>query len=51
MSKEERELLLLVVRWCYRLESSAAPDEEKQSHPGLKRLRELIAAIEIGRKR
>jgi hypothetical protein len=46
MTKDEREQLLLLADWCVTLESVAAPEEEKRNHPGLKRLRELIATVE-----
>lgn len=46
MTKDERTLLLTVANWCLQLESGAASEEEKRTHPGLKRLRELIAAVE-----
>jgi hypothetical protein len=46
VTKEERELLLLLAHWTLGLESGAATEEEKRTHPGLKRLRELIEAVE-----
>jgi hypothetical protein len=46
MTKEERELLLLLTHWMLGLESGVATKEEKRTHPGLKRLSELIAAVE-----
>jgi hypothetical protein len=47
MTKDERELLLLLANWCVTLESVAIPTEEaKRTHPGLKRLRVLIEAVE-----
>jgi hypothetical protein len=46
MTKDERELLLILARWCLKLEGMAATEEQKRTHPGLGRLRELIEAVE-----
>jgi hypothetical protein len=48
MTKEERELLLVLANWCVGLEGGAASEEEKRSHAGIRRLRELIKAVEKG---
>lgn len=46
MTEDERALLLMVAKWCLRLESGAATALELENHAGLKRLRELIERVE-----
>jgi hypothetical protein len=46
MTHDERELLLIVARWCDQLGSGTATDPSKPQHLPLHRLRDLIAAVE-----
>jgi hypothetical protein len=46
MTPAERELLLIVARWCEQLGSGTAADPSKPQHLPLRRLRDLIAIVE-----
>jgi len=46
MTKDERNLLLTLAKWCLRLEGGAAEDMGMADHPNLRKLREMIERVE-----